>query len=522
MMVGLRRCVRIVIAMLAMLAAGSAGAEPPPSPPVDIAQLSAALEKARQDWGVPGLSVAIVKDGQAVLAKGYGVREIGKPEPVDADTLFAIASNTKAFTAAALAMLEEEKKLGWNDRVQQHLPWLQLYDPYVSSDLRLDDLLCHRTGLKTFSGDLLWWGTAYTPEDMLRRARYLKPTGAFRAQYGYSNLMYVAAGEVVAKASGTSWVNFVSERILKPVGMSRTVTSVKDLAATGNFASPHKTTREAVTAIPWANWDNVAAAGGLISSANDMAKWVRVQLDRGRVDDATRLFSEDSSRRMWSPQTILPLGNELRQRYPSMHFRTYGLGWGLTDYKGRLSAAHGGGYDGMVSYVLLVPEEKLGIVVLTNSLAPLPVPVANHIRDEYLGGEKKDWFGEGLEQYRKNRTEFEERIQRAITPAAEGTQPSRDLDAYTGKFTCPMYGDAIIVKEGETLVLRLLPNEQLVADLKHLHYDTWVIHWRQTFAWFADGTLQFVPDARGDFQQLRLDVPNDDLWFDEPELKRNP
>jgi hypothetical protein len=168
-----------------------------------------------------------------------------------------------------------------------------------------------------------------------------------------------------------------------------------------------------------------------------------------------------------------------------------------------------------------VPEEKLGIVVLTNSLAPLAVPVANYLRDECLGGDGKDWFGEGLQQYRKDVAEFEEGIQKAIAPAADGTRPSRPLDAYTGKYTCPMYGDATVTKEGEQLVLRLLPNEQLVADLTHLHYDTWVIRWRSTFAWFAEGTAQFVPDARGDFRQLKLEVPNDDLWFDELELRRS-
>jgi CubicO group peptidase (beta-lactamase class C family) len=511
----------LLFAPLLVAAAVAVHAADPAANPIDIDRLNSAIEAARLEWGVPGLAVAIVKDGETVLAQGYGVREIDRPEPIDAETLFAIASNTKAFTAAALAMLAEEKKIGWNDRVQQHLPWLHLYDPYVSADLRLDDLLCHRTGLKTFSGDLLWWGTAYSPEDVLRRVRYLKPTSPFRAQYGYSNLMYLAAGQVVAKASGMPWERFVSERILQPAGMSRTVASVKDLAAMGNFATPHKTVGQTVTAIEWMNWDNMAAAGGLISCVDDMAKWLRVQLDRGRVDDATRLFSEDSSRRMWSPQTIVPLSDEFQKRYPSTHFRAYGLGWSLSDYKGRLSAAHGGGYDGMISYVLLVPEERLGIAVLTNSLAPLAVPITNHIRDEYLGGDTKDWFREGLEQHRQHVAEFEERIQRAITPAAEGTQPSRPLDAYTGRFTCPMYGDATVTKEGEQLVLRLLPNEQLVADLTHLRYDAWVIRWRSTFAWFAEGTAQFVPDARGDFRQLKLEVPNDDLWFDELELRRS-
>ncbi|MFO1001628.1 MAG: serine hydrolase domain-containing protein [Planctomycetaceae bacterium] len=196
-----------------------------PSGPV-VADIASLIEKSRAEWDVPGLSVAIVKDGQVFFSSGFGVREFGKTEAVDGDTLFAIASNSKAFTAAALAMLDEEGKLKWSDRVQQHLPWLELYDRYVSTELRVDDLLCHRSGLGTFSGDLLWWGTPYSPEEVLRRARHVSAKGPFRASYGYSNLMYLAAGEVIQKASGQTWQSFIEQRILQPVGMERSVTSI--------------------------------------------------------------------------------------------------------------------------------------------------------------------------------------------------------------------------------------------------------------------------------------------------------
>ncbi len=487
---------------------------------VDPERLHAFIEKARQDWSVPGLAVGVVHQDKVVLVSGYGVRELGKPETVDADTLFAIASNTKAFTAAALAILEEEKKIAWSDRVQQHLPWLQLYDPWVSAELRVDDLLCHRSGLDTFSGDLLWWGTPWSPEEVLRRARHLKPAGPFRASYGYSNLMFLAAGEVVASASGQSWNQFVAERILKPVGMTRTVTSVKDLERLENVASPHKPTLQKISPIPWYNWDTMAAAGGIISSVSDMSKWLRVQLNRGEIDSQSRLFSESSSHRMWSPQMVIPISAASQKRNPSTHFRAYGLGWVLSDYKGRVTVSHGGGYDGMYSHVLMVPEEKLGIVVLTNSMTGISPAIASHIMDEYLGGATRDWSGEGLERDRKDRQAFYDRIQRTITPAAEGTKPSRPLEAFAGRFRCPLYGDAVVTTEADGLVLKLLANPDLVADLKHLHYDTWTIHWRKEFAWFAEGTVQFVPDSRGVFQELKLDVPNDDLWFYELNLKR--
>lgn len=491
-------------------------------PRVDIDRLESFIGKAREDWNVPGLAVAVVHRGQVVLARGFGVREIDKPETVDADTLFAIASNTKAFTAAALAILEEEDKVHWDDRVQQHLPWMQLSDPWVSAELRVDDLLCHRSGLDTFSGDLLWWGTSYSPKDVLLRVRHLRPAGSFRAYYGYSNLMFLAAGEIIAEAGQTTWPEFVEQRILKPVGMTRTKTSVRQLDLLENVASPHKPVPDRVSAIPWYNWDTMAAAGGIISSVNDMAKWLRVQLDRGRIDDQTRLFSEASSRRMWSPHMIMPLSASAQQRYPSTHFRAYGLGWVLSDYKGRLTVSHGGGYDGMYSQVLMVPEENLGIVVLTNSMTGISGAIANQIMDEYLGGVRTDWSGLELQRDTRDRKAFYERIQRSIAPRAADTQPSRSPDAYVGDFTCPLYGDAQVTREGDKLVLRLLPNPELVADLTHLHYDTFLIRWRKEFAWFAEGTIQFVPDSNGDFQQLKLDVPNDDLWFYELDLRRRP
>ena len=490
------------------------------TPSVDLAKLDAFIANAQEEWNVPGLAVAIVKDGKVVHAKGYGVRELNKPEKVDADTVFAIASNTKAFTAAALAILVEEGKVDWKDPVRKHLPWLELYDPYVTAELRVDDLLCHRSGLGTFSGDLLWWGTAYSPEQVLRRAKHLEPAGSFRAQYGYSNLMFLAAGEVIAKASGMSWQKFIESRILKPVGMSRSVTSVKDLEDHSNVATPHKPTPDTITAIPWYNWDTMAAAGGIISSVNDMSKWMITQLNNGRLQDDQRLFSDASSWRMWSPHTVIPVRKSRLRRYPTTHFRAYGLGWSLSDYKGRKTASHGGGYDGMYSRVALVPEEGLGVVVLTNSMTGISTAIANTVIDEYLGGKKTDWSTSGLASDIRNRKQFYDRIKAATTPRATGTKPSLAPEQYTGTYTGPMYGDATVTKEGDRLVLRLQPNKDLVADLKHLHHDTYIIKWRQEFAWFGSGTATFVLNAKGDVEEMKLDVPNDDLWFCELEFRR--
>jgi CubicO group peptidase (beta-lactamase class C family) len=486
-----------------------------------VSQIDSWIAKTREEWDVPGLAVAVVHDGNVVLASGYGVRELGKAESVDADTLFAIASNTKAFTAASIAILADDDKLDWDDRVQKFLPWLQLYDPWVSSELRVDDLLCHRSGLGTFSGDLLWWGTPYTAREVLHRTRHLKPGGSFRAHYGYSNLMFLAAGEIIVNVSGQSWQSFVQDRILTPVGMQRTVTSVEDLALRDNVASPHKPTTETVSPIPWVNWDTMAAAGGIISSVNDMSKWMIVQLNHGRIDDETRLFSEASSRRMWSPHTIIPLSKSYATRYTGTHFRAYGLGWSLSDYKGRKTVSHGGGYDGMYSHVLMVPEEKLGIVVLTNSMTGISPAISYHVLDQYLGGKVTDWSGEGLKRDLKSREQFYDRIRKTITAKAEGTSPTHPLADYTGTFSGDLYGDGVVELGKDGLVLKLLPNPDLVADLKHLHYDTFAIHWRKQFAWFAEGTAQFIMDADGVITEIKLDVPNDDLWFHEVELLRS-
>jgi CubicO group peptidase (beta-lactamase class C family) len=233
--------------------------------------------------------------------------------------------------------------------------------------------------------------------------------------------------------------------------MDRSVTSIKALDAKGNFATPHKSLVEGVRAIPWYNWDTMAAAGGIISSSNDMAKWVRVQLDRGRIDDSRRLFSEASSFRMWSPHTIIPLSAAAQKRSPTNHFRAYGLGWNLADYKGRLLVSHGGGYDGMYSQVMLVPEEKLGIVVLTNSMTGLPSALANTIVDEFLGGEKRSLLSEGLERDRSDREAFYKRVNEATTQKVAGTQPSRSMDAYVGTYRCPLYGDITVAKECDRL-----------------------------------------------------------------------
>ena len=485
-----------------------------------VAGLDAYIEQARVDWAVPGLSVAIVQGEEILLCRGYGQCEVGREQPVDEHTLFAIASNTKAFTAAAMAMLVDEGKLDWDDRVSQYLPWLRLKDPLATNDLRVRDLLCHRSGLGTFSGDLLWWGTEYTPREVLQRAAELEPAGPFRAHYGYSNLMFLAAGEIIEQVSGQSWADFVRQRILQPLNMQRSVCSTGDLPEMGNYATPHKTLPESSMPLQWTNWDSMVAAGGIISSAADMACWMQCQLRGGASVDGKVLYSQRQSREMWSSHMPMPLSAGYSARFPSTHFRAYGLGWSLADYHGTKTVGHGGGYDGMYSQLAMMPERQLGVIVLTNSMTPIGTAITTRVLDAMCGVEARDWSGEGLAEFRKLRVEFQNKIDRATTAVVQGTRPGHPLQDYCGLYRCPMYGDVRIELDGQRLVLKLLPNRELIADLEHLHYETFVINWRSTFAWFDRGTANFVADARGVVHRIELDVPNDDFWFYELKLKR--
>ncbi len=505
----------IVLLLLSLLPTVAAGQH------VDLRALDRYFADAGRAWRVPGFAVAIVKDDSVVLANGYGVRELGKPDPVDEHTLFAIASNTKAFTAAALARLVDEQRIGWDGRVTEYLPYLQLYSPYVTAELRVRDVLSHRSGLGTYSGDLLWYGTSYSREEVLRRARYLQPAGAFRAEYGYSNLMFLAAGEIVPAVTGRSWDEYIEMEFFEPLGMLRSVTSVDSLADRVNVATPHGERDGGLRTYPWYGWDNVGPAASIVSSASEMARWVRLQLGRGTLDGRT-YYSEDAARTMWTPHMSFTVSPSAEERYPSTHFRGYGLGWGLMDYLGRKVVSHGGAYDGMYSRVVLVPEEQLGIVVLTNSMTSLPMALAYRILDAYLGGPERDWSDVFLRDAERDRQRWATRWEAWDSARIPGTRPSLPLDRYAGAYGGPLYGDAVVAVEGSGLVVRFVPNPDLTGDLTHWHHDTFQITWRRDFPWFGRGWVQFVIDRTGTVVGMQVDVPNEDFWFTELEFTKRP
>lgn len=484
---------------------------------VDLSALETYFDQARREWKIPGMAVAIIKDGEVVLARGYGVRDINKQEPVDEQTLFAIASNTKAFTAASLAILVAGGRIGWDDKVREYLPYFKLYDPYVTEAATIRDLLCHRVGLRTFSGDLIWYETGYSNAEVIRRARRLKPAYGFRAGYGYSNIMFMAAGEIVTAVTGKSWNRFVTERIFEPLGMTTTHIGTSGLKQYDNVATPHHVPLEGTTiTVAYTASDQIAAAGGINSNVSDMAHWLQMLLANGKFQQK-QILSPEGIGEMWSMHSIIPVSPAAKKMFPSTHFRGYGLGWALLDYHGRKLINHGGGLDGMVSRVALVPEVNLGLVVLTNSINGLPKALMYRIIDAYLKLESLDWSRIFLERYRKQvKKDLESPdIKEKKTAVPKKCRPS--MEDFVGLYGDPMYGDARVNREKDHLVLEFLPAPVFISDLYYFQYDTFRLKLRNTFSFIPSGrgTVQFRRDKQGRVTEMKIDIPNRDFLFTE-------
>jgi CubicO group peptidase (beta-lactamase class C family) len=469
-------------------------------------------------WKGPGMAIAIVKDNKVVSAKGYGVRELGKPDKVDENTVFAIASNSKAFTTASLAMLVDEKKLNWDDKVSKYLPDFQMYDPWVTSELTIRDLVTHRVGLDTFSGDLLWYETTYLADEILRRTRYLPRVSSFRTRYGYQNLMFIAAGKVIEKVSGKSWCDFVTERILKPLDMKRTTCSVNNLP--DNAAWPHNASGGTLRRLHRGNVDGAYAAAALNSSVADLSKWVRTQLGGGKFD-GKQIFSEAQGWQMHQPYLAQQVSLQGSRNNPTTHFSGVASGWFVSDYMGRKIINHSGGLDGMLSYTVLIPEENVGYVILTNNESPSFAIMMNKIRDVMLGAPKRDYNAEAIERDKNIKANEAAEARKIDDARAANTRPTLPVSSYAGTYTSQLYGDVVIADENGKLVMRFAPSPNFVADLEHWHYDTFQIKWRPSVAYnFPRGFVTFTIDKNGKTDQLKVDQPNNDFWFYELDLKR--
>ncbi|WP_242921334.1 serine hydrolase [Pontibacter liquoris] len=489
---------------------------------VDFARLDAYYQKALKDWNVPGMAIAIVKDDSIVFAKGYGVKDLKTGGAVDANTLFGIASNTKAYTAAALGILVDEGKLKWNDPVQKYLPYLQLYNPYVTENLTIEDLLCHRVGFQTYAGDLLWYNTTYSRPEIIRRMRYLEPAYGFRNGYGYSNLMFITAGEVIAAVSGTTWENFIATRFLQPLGMTRTYTSVNALKGVDNVATPHGFDADGKPyPTKFTAWDNWNPAAGIFTSVNQDAQWLRLQLGRGTYK-GKKIFSEDVSRNMWNAHNPFPVSKKSEEVTPSTHFSAAGLGWMLSDYEGRKLVAHGGGHEGMNSRTVLVPEENLGIVILTNSMSSIMSPLANYTVDQFLGIKNgRDWSRFALDAQEAAKKEKEAELRNAPKEKkARKSKLTRDLSEYAGTYHSPLYGDATITLNGKKLELQLAPAPTLGGTLSYWQHDIFNLDWKTDYALLHPTNVRFLTGEDGKIEAMRLDSDNPDFNFEELKFEK--
>lgn len=513
-----------ILALATILTATEGAAQrPATSLPSDLDRFVA---RVMETFQVPGVALAVVKDGKVLAAKGYGVRTLGEPTPVDARTLFGIASNTKAFTATALALLVEEGKLEWDAPVIRYLPDFALYDPFVTRELTVRDLLVHRSGLGLGAGDLLWWpASTHGRKEIVRRLRYIKPATSFRSAYAYDNVLYTVAGEVIEAVTGVTWEDFVDARILKKVGMTGSDVRHSAAAAGSNTATTHAIVNGRLQMVAPFTSDNVNPAGGIMSNAEDMAKWVMVQLDSGRVADGSRLFSPATTRQLWTLVTPMPIGGATPGlEHLRANFNGYALGFIARDYRGQKMVFHTGGLPGYVSMVTMIPDLKLGVVVLTSQESSNAFQfITYRLLDHFMGAAPVDYLGiyQSLRE-RRLAAEKSAAAEKNADPARDRSSgPSLPLERYAGRYTDAWYGDVTIAREGEKLTIRFEHTPSLTGELEHHQHDTFIARWKDrelradayvTFALNPDGSIERVKmaavsaatDFSFDFQDLLL------------------
>jgi CubicO group peptidase (beta-lactamase class C family) len=514
-------CVILWIAAAVALSAAQSASRP--APPPDLDQWVA---RAMKTFEVPGVAVAVVKDDTVVVAKGYGVRRLGDPAAVDSKTLFGIASNTKVFTATALGLLVEEKKIEWDAPVIRYLPAFAMWDPFVTRELTVRDLLVHRSGLGLGAGDLLWWPpSTYDRKEIARRLRFIPLATSFRSAYAYDNVLYLVAGELIEAISGQSWEDFVSSRILSKVGM--TSSNVRHSAAMsgGNVASTHAPIDGVVKPIAPFDSDNTNPAGGINSSAGDMAKWLRVQLSRGLLPDGSRLFSESTARQLTSIVTPLPIGDPPPELPPlKANFNGYALGLGIRDYRGHKLVTHTGGLPGYVSRVAMIPDANVGVAVLTNQESGEAFDsIAFRILDHYLGAPPFDWIDGYAKVRARNRAAAAETTTRDTSMRDASSRPSLPLAKYAGTYRDAWYGDVTISEKDGQLAMQFSRTPSLSGMLEHWQHDTFIARWTDREL-RADAYVAFALNPNGSIDQVKMSAvsPETDFSFDFQDLLLKP
>lgn len=423
------------------------------------------VQKALQDWKIPGVAVCIVKDGKVVLMKGYGVKEVGTNNKVDENTLFMIGSNTKAFTATALAMLQADKKLSLDDKVQKWLPDFKMYDPWVAKEAIIRDLLCHRLGFETFQGDFMYFDSDLSLQEVRERFGKVKPKYSFRSKWGYTNAAFMTAGEIIPKVTGKTWGQFVTDSIFSPLGMSHSLVSSLDIQTAANKATAHTVVHGQVRTIPYGRLESLAPAGSISSSVNDMSHWVLMQLNGGSYN-GKQIVPQSAIAQTRTPASILGNGGVL---FNKGHFSLYGLGWFLEEYNGRKIVSHTGGVNGFVTSVTLIPEEKLGIVVLTNTDANNFYEALKwEIMDAYMGLPYRNYSNTYLGFQKTQEATDEKWLQGKRDTIAQHQAPSLPLESFAGIYKHDIYGNMTIALQNKKLIATFEHHKGRYAELEAL------------------------------------------------------
>ena len=473
---------------------------------IDPVAVDAYVTRVMRELKVPGSAVAIVQDDRVVYAKAFGVKELGKPEPVTTDTKFAIGSISKSFTTTLLGILVDEKKVAWDDPVSKYLPAYQMWDPWVTREQTVRDLIIHRAGLRPMSGGTVWYGSDYSREEVLHRARFIEPVSSFRSVFSYQNVNYLAAGEVAHVAAGKTWDEQVRERIFVPVGMTNATTGLPPM--TSYVASPHADVGGTLKIVPHRDYDNVAPAASIYASVLDMAAYARLHLNRGMVGDK-RIYSEAVARQMFSPQSLVsvPINApppELAAYEPM--FSAYGFGWFIRDVHGRKVIEHSGGVDGFVVEMKMIPSKKAAVIVLTNYEGPFVGVIDNYLVEKLMGVEPFDWLGFTTKRMAEGKKRREEAEAKLLAARKASEKPSLPLASYAGTYRDKLYGDLTVTMENGKLVLRFSHTPSFTADLEPWHYDTFRTHWRDPVV--TKGFVTFPLTARGELDALVFDQPS--------------
>ena len=491
------------------------------------------VESLRKEIGVPGMAVAIVENDKVTLAKGFGVKRLGSPERVDADTIFPTGSTGKAFTVAALGILVDQGKIDWDDKVIDHLPGFQMYDPWVTREMTIRDLLVHRSGLGLGAGDLLFVPrTNLSRAESVRRLRYIKPATSFRSAYAYDNILYMVAGQLIEDVSGETWEKFTANHVLKPAGMLHSTTDDEGHFASPDRAQPHARMNGGLRGVGDQSVlnerDNLGAnaspAGGLAVSANDMARWLMIQLDGGALPDkGGRLFSQAAHDQMWKPTVLQPVAQRTGALAPTQPmFSTYALGWDVQDYRGHKIVWHGGAVFGFLTAVVLIPEKQVGFSIEINSEdGAIILGLMYELLDHYLGLPKDSW-PEKITADRRQRVQEALKMYQsaAATPAKVG--PSLPLERYVGTYADPWYGNIEVAQANGGLTIDFKSTPRMGGALEHWQYDSFITR-------FDDKTIEpayvtFGLNADGKVERITMKAvsPLADFSYDYQDLSFTP